>query len=196
MVAALAVSADLLMGLAGGVSFFFWGRSEHWPDIFLMSACVVAVSGHGVLLLWGKGGEHAKTSVSGNEALSVWKKPLKPRCYPLDWAFSNFIVAGLLYAMAGLASMNMPLCFKGVLAAIASATGWLWPQDRLILKMNVLQFTAILYAIVSLSTLAAGFVANNGFIIAAACLWILTNVILFTVRKENQSKFTQENNLV
>ena len=54
-----------------------------------------------------------------------------------------------------------------------------------------MKLTALLYATASISNFFAGLVAHNGFIVAAACVYIIINAILYTVRKENQSSYTQ-----
>ena len=114
IVSLMSVMADFMMGLAGGVSFFFWSNVHGGGDILLMCGCILGVAGHGALLLWGKGGRkvtktafHVVTPIPG-----LLGRTLRPWRYPLDWAFCSFSVAGLLYAGAGVASANGPLASR------------------------------------------------------------------------------------
>ena len=187
-----ALMADFLMGLAGGVSFFFWGNIHGGGDIFLMVACALAMGGHIALLIWGKGGPKAGTSqekVAG-PLPKLWRRTLTPWHYPLDWGFFNFCVTGLLYAIAGIFSSNFPLALNGILTASASALGWLWPQNRPIFGRNVMQVTAVTYATSSVVSFFAAWVAHSVCIALASCLYITVNAILYTVRKGNQSAYT------
>jgi hypothetical protein len=193
IVSVMAVTADMLMGLAGGANLFFWNGTHQTADICLIAASAFGLAGHAALLIWGKGGR-IKTSSLSEQILqedSIWLKPFMPWHYPLDWGFLSFTMAGILYALAGVASENLPLFINGALVSSASALGWLWPQDKKILGKHAMQITVILYALSSLSAFFAAYVAQNEFILAAACLYISMNAILYTVRKENQSSFTQ-----
>jgi hypothetical protein len=114
-----------------------------------------------------------------------------PWRYPLDSAFSIFTVGSLFYIFGGLQIGDLPLVGVGVLVLMAAMTGWLWPHDKRIFGLRSVQVTALLYMTSSIMTLAAAITTANAYLFLGGIAYVLCNLILFTVRKENQSTYTQ-----
>lgn len=186
-----AVSGDIFMGLAGGMGLLH-ASFQNTAYAALTLGGFFAVAGHAALMIWGKGARAKNQTTAVLAAPPVFLKPLYPWRYPLDCAFALFIVTNVFYIIAG-AYLNLPaLCISGMFAVAASALGWLWPQDKLLFGLRSMQITSLCYSLATLNHFIAGFSAMNIWIILSAVCYLTCNAILFTVRKENQSAFTQE----
>lgn len=186
-----ALSGDVFVGLAGGIGL--WRLSfETVPYACLTVGGLLAVLGHCSLLIWGKGARpQAAADHVQAQPSSIFLKPFVPWRYPLDTGFMLFILANVFYFTAGIL-MNLPaLSLSGFFAGVASALGWLWPPARKILGLFSMQAVSLCYLIASINQLAAGFISMNIMIILSGFCYVACNVILFTVRKENQSVYTQ-----
>lgn len=186
-----AMSGDVFMGLSGGMKLFDF-NVENLPYFLMSIGGLCGVTGHIALIFWGKGG-HKKgvQALHPDQIKSIWLRPFFPWRYPLDSAFSFFIAANFFYVFAGLEMGNYPLSASGLCAACASALGWLWPQERMIGRFRSIQVTAFLFSLGTLNNFIASFIPWNIMIFLASCCYLSCNAILSTVRKEDQSTYTQ-----
>lgn len=184
-----AVAGDLLTGM-GGVSTL-WGSAASHAGLWLMGGSALALCGHGVLFLWGRGARDSKIIHTDTRLDPIVIRPFLPWRYPLDTGFLTFGVSGLCYALWGVIVGNIPMVLVGLLLASASFLAWLYPQEKTIFGFRPVQITAAMYITASVNTLIAGIVADNLYIIASSCIYAAGNAILFTTRKENQSTYTQ-----
>lgn len=189
-----AVLADIFMGLAGGVGLFHVSFANPAYIAMSVGGCV-GLLGHAALLFWGKGAKPRVVSAQDALPPSILLKPFFPWRYPLDFAFSLFIVSNILYLSAGLYLGLYALAIGGILAAIASAIGWMWPHEKPIGPFTSMQVTSLFYAASTFNHFVAGLGAMNVWIILSACCYLVCNIIFFTVRKENQSTYTQQHEL-
>lgn len=186
------------MGLAGGVGLF--NVSFDNTAYMLMSAAgFVAAIGHVWLLGWGKGDQAEMVQdVVSSKAASVAKKdvpllarPFFPWRYPLDSGMACFMMSNVLFILAGIFMGNYALSANGLFAVVASLIAWLWPDDKILAGLNSMQLSALFFTLSSVSVLVAGLWANDPLIMAAAGCFLASNIILYTVRKASQSRFTQ-----
>jgi hypothetical protein len=189
----VAVTGDFMMGLAGGSHMFAHKEWTSWKDFFLVASGCVFIIAHAGLLLWAKGGKAPNNQKHHTvmKEVPIYIKPFIPWRYPLDYGFVLFATGGFLIFFSGMLSANMNVVITGACISCASLTGWLWPANKPLFGRNLLQITAILYAVSSLNAIMGGYITQNAFMIGAGCLWLVCNIIYATVRKENQSSFTQ-----
>jgi len=190
----LAIAGDTLMGTAGGVSYFSTGNLHSLYGMLLMCGGILGVLGHGGLIVWGKGArENNIVSLHYKKITPIYIKPLQPSRYPLDFAFVLWIFGSSCYLAAGFVASNVGMVALGLFTLPAAIIGWLWPQEKLLLGFRSLQITAILYGLSSVSGLFAALIARDIILLTAIMMYVIGNFIMFTVRKENQSTFTQAN---
>ncbi|NBX66258.1 MAG: hypothetical protein EBQ96_04605 [Proteobacteria bacterium] len=188
---ASAVTGDAFMGLAGTAGLFHLVKAAGIADIFLVIGGLIAVFGHGMLLLWGRGGRLEKRVPKSASTHPQFLRPLMPWRYPLDTALGVFVFSGLLYALAGVSMGSWPLTFTGICVSIASTVGWLLPQEERLFGLLGMQITATVYMTATMLTYLAAYQTQNVILLMAALFYTCCNVIFFTVRKENQSDHTQ-----
>lgn len=181
------------MGLAGGVGLLNVSF-ENAAYALLSAGGLVGTLGHITLMLWGKGS--SATDAASNNAAAERNtpqilRPLFPWRYPLDSAFVAFMSGNALFILSGILMGNYALSANGLFAVIASLIGWLWPQDKPWRGLNSMQLSALFFLIATISNFIAGFWAMDVMILAASCCFLASNVILYTIRKETQSNFTQ-----
>ena len=186
---ALAVSGDAMLVLAGGVSVF---RAESLSGLLLAIGAGLGLLGHALLFLWGKGGklENVKKQTPAKK-LPVFLRAFVPWYYPLDSSFFLFAISGVFYASAGIISQNIGMMALGVFVFTGCMIGWLWPQEKPIWKFRATQVTAMVFLCATASNFVAGFIARDIIIFMAALLYLASNIILYSVRKQNQSAHTQ-----
>ncbi len=186
-----AVSGDIFLGLAGGVSLFSPDTSTT-AGIMLLMGGILGVFGHGAVFLWGKGAKSDKVVHTAEKLhTSLLLKPFFPWRYPLDFGFAVWIVGGALYFLAGVYSNNPGLIALGSFTTPAACIGWLWPQKKTLFGLHTMQIIAILYACSSVSGFIGAVIAKDPILFIAMMCFTACNVIFFTVRKENQSLHTQ-----
>jgi hypothetical protein len=191
LVSALCVTGDVLMGLAGAAGLYHIGRNP--ADLLLTAGSGIGLLGHAIIFLWGKGGKAGGEQVRAAAAPPpIYLRPLLPWRYPLDAGFALWAIAALPYIASGLISSNPILSLCGMIWLTSALFGWLWPQGRKFYGLQSLQVCAIFYQLSGLSAFLSGLWAHSTFMIAAGCCYTFANFIFYTVRKENQSKFTIE----
>lgn len=181
------------MGLAGGIGLFNVSF-ENAAYALLSAGGLVGTLGHITLMVWGKGAAADKTSCakeSEQHATTPLFKPLLPWKYPLDSAFVAFMSGNALFIAAGILMDNYALSANGLFAVIASLTGWLWPEDKLLAGYHSMQLSALFFMMATISNFIAGFWAMDIMILIASCCFLVSNVTLYTIRKATQSNFTQ-----
>lgn len=188
---ACAITGDVLMGAAGGVGILNRGSLPDSSYALLLTASCLGLTGHITLMLWGKGARAASVkAVSGVEP-PVWRKPFYPWRYPLDFAFSLWIVASLLYMASGFHQGAQAMIFMGLCSGMGSSIGWLYPQEKLLFGRHVIQVTALCFFLCNIFAFAAAYMMQDMIVLLAACSFTMCSLILYTVRKENQSAYTQ-----
>lgn len=185
-----AVTGDVFMGLTGTAGLFNWNSLGTASDTAMLTGGIIAVIGHSMLLLWGKGGRLENKIRTSGAHHGQWAKPFMPWRYPLDTALAFFIFSGCCYGLAGLFMGSFSMLITGICVGLASAIGWLLPQDRLLLGLRGMQWTAGLYLTATSFTYLAAYENANILLFAGALFYTACNLILFTVRKENQSEYT------
>ncbi len=188
---AAAVTGDAFMCLAGTAGLFNWVKTAGVGDIILIIGGAIAVAGHTMLLLWGRGGRLEKIVPQGAASHPQLLRAVMPWRYPLDTALSTFIFSGLFYALGGVAMGSLPLLLTGICVSVASTIGWLWPQNEKLFGFFGMQIMAMLYMTGTALTYVAAAQTGNPVLLAAALFYTICNVIFFTVRKENQSTYSQ-----
>ena len=179
------------MGTAGAAGLFNIGANT--SDQYLLTAGIFGLVGHSFILIWGKGGNHKHTAGTQKKAPPIFLKPLFIWRYPVDASFVVFTMGGILFTISGSFSGNIPLALFGTVGAISGIFGWLWPQDKLFFKLHSLQVCAVLYTISGFAAFLSGLWAWNVWMTLAGGCYLSANMILYTVRKENQSQYTIEN---
>lgn len=189
VVSILCVMGDILMMLAGVSGLMTVG--QNWADIFLASGPGTGLIGHSFIIFWGKGGAAVHPHAGGDrKPTPVLLKPFLMWRYPMDAGFALFAVGSMLVLASGLKSLNLPLILAGVVMTTASLLGWLWPQDKTLFGFKSMQVSALLYMTSAIATFLSGLWAQNLFMVLAACCYLSANLIMYTVRKENQSQYT------
>jgi len=185
----LCIIADGLMGAAGAAGLYNLGVSP--GDVLLTIAGVFGLAGHSINVLWGKGG--AGVQRRGAEVVaevSIMVRPLFPWRYPLDASFAIFILGSLFFVASGFSSGAVSLLLFGGITLVSSTLGWLWPQEKDIFGLHVIQVCSILYTTSGATCLISGILSQKPLIALAGACYLSANFILYTVRKENQSQYT------
>lgn len=194
VVSGLAIIGDALMGSAGGLHYLNNANGFSAYGLFLLIGGILGLCGHGALILWGKGAAQiSSANVIRKSEIAFYFRPFFPWKFPLDFAFSIWIAGSLSYAVAGFISNNYGMIALGLFTAPAAAIGWIWPQDKLIVNLRSVQITSLLYGVASVSGLIAAIIAQDIVLFAATTMYVAGNIIMFTVRKEYQSVYTQSN---
>lgn len=188
-----ALCGSIFMGLAGGVGLLNVSF-DNLAYAFLSAGGLVGSAGHIFLMSWGKG----SASDAGDEPLPTRDdqrhslvKPFMPWHYPIDSAFVLFMLGNSLFIFAGIAMGNYALSGNGFLAATASAVGWLWPEKKTWRGFHSMQISALLFLLATISNFFAAFLEMNLMILVSSCCFLLSNLMLYTIRKETQSSYTQ-----
>lgn len=191
LVSVFAISADVIVALAGGASYLSPGDIGSLSGICLFIGGVLGATGHVTLLLWGKGGKLEKITRASYAAPPIYIKPFLPWLYPLDFSFMLWSVKSLFYIASGILGSTLSLAAMGIFTMSAALLGWLWPEKKPIFGLRSMQLTASLYCCATLSGFVASVITASVILFVAMCMYLSCNIILYTVRKENQSAHTQ-----
>lgn len=184
------------MGLAGGVGLLNVSF-ENAAYALLSAGGLVGTLGHITLMLWGKGAAAdgtSSTKETAGRSIHPILRPLLPWRYPLDSAFVAFMSGNAFFIAAGILMDNYALSANGLFAVIASLIGWLWPEDKMLAGYHSMQLSALFFMMATISNFIAGFWAMDIMILIASCCFLISNVTLYTIRKDTQSSFTQARN--
>ena len=179
------------MGMAGAVGVFHPERISNVGDKLLMIGGTIAVIGHGALMIWGKGGRIRQAAATQKFHTPIFLRGLLPWRYPLDAAFTMFVGSGTLYTAAGFYWDSPPMVLTGVFVTAGSLMGWLYPEDKTVLGVHTMRITALLYLCGTALTYVAAWQQANIIMFLAGLAYTACNVTLYSVRKENQSTYTQ-----
>lgn len=191
----LCILADALMGFAGAAGLYHIGTNS--GDFLLTVAGGLGLFGHGINVFWGKGGKLKRKDTTAGNHKAQTRTLLRPFLiwrYPMDASFAVFVLGSLAFIMSGAASNNPVLVIFGCITLVSSLLGWLWPHDKAFFGFNIIQVCALLYMISGITCLISGIWAQKFLIVLAGFSYISANIVLYTVRKENQSLFTIDQN--
>lgn len=198
-VSLLAIIGDIFMALSGAEGLVWQEAADALTPTYalILASGLLALIGHLILGLWGKGAADETQAASSRPAATAvgeatfLMKPLLPWRYPLDSALFIWLLAGLSYTVAGFMGDDKALLFMGATHVCACLTGWLYPKDAKLMGFSGMQMTAMLYLLSTVCTYWAAWTLGSWLIFIAACAYCACNLILYTVNKQHQSSFTQ-----